>query len=320
MGFVIKDGVLEKYIEEEGVTRAVIPEGVKEIRHHAFDHCNNLTSIHIPKSIDPDWFDGLVLWDCDELTEITVDDDDQHYISEGGVLYNKDKIELIRCPNGIDIERFVVPETVRSICEKAFRGCYNIHEIIIPGKLDHIGISVFEECTSLKHIEFPRYMNCSFNDDLFMGCHELEKIIVPAGVYCICPNAFEFCYSLKKLVLGKDLDQECYGDIIAPNLEEYEVDLFNQTYSSKDGILYNNDMTILLRCPPAKSGDVVIPDTVREIGPDPDFPAFAYCDKLTSVYVPASVKRMPYGTFMNCHAKVTYEDKDSIEFYEKKRF
>ena len=311
MGFVIKDGVLEKYFEEDSVTRAVVPEGVKEIHFGAFDYCKKLTSIHISKGLDADGFYGMSFWDCDELTEITVDDDDPNFISEGGVLYNKDKTELIRCPNGINVERFVVPETVRRIVSDAFSGCYNIQEIIISGKPEHIGTGAFTDCISLKHIEFPRYMPCSFYDDLFMGCHELEEIIVPAGVHCICPNAFEFCYSLKKIVLGKDLNQDSYEDIIAPNLEEYEVDLFNQTYSSKDGLLYNNEFTILLRCPPGKSGDVVIPDTVGEIAPA----AFVFCDKLTSVYVPASVKRIAHGTFMNCYAKVTYESRDSIEFY-----
>ncbi|SEL43952.1 leucine-rich repeat domain-containing protein [Ruminococcus albus] len=310
MGFVIKDGVLEKYIEEDGVTRAVVPEGVRDIHFKAFNHCENLTSIHLPKGLDPDWFDGFVLWDCDELTEITVDDDDPNFISEGGVLYSKDKTRLIRCPNGIVTERFVVPETVREISSDAFRCCYNIKEIIITGRLDHLGIGVFMDCTSLKHIEFGSQV-CGFSDDLFLCCHKLEEIRIPDGVHSVGSNAFDHCYSLKKMMICQDLCEEDYSDLIAPNLEEYEVNLFNQTYSSKEGILYNNEFTILLRCPPGKSGDVVIPDTVREIAPA----AFVFCDKLTSVYVPASVKRIAHGTFMNCYAKVTYEDRDSIEFY-----
>ena len=319
MGFVIKKGVLKKYIEEEGVTRAVVPEGVKDIHFKAFDFCKKLTSIHIPKSIYADSFNKLILWGSDEVTEITVDDDDPNFTSEGGVLYSKDKTKLIRCPTGIDIERFVVPETVRHISSDAFRGCYKLEEIIVQAPLDCIGVAAFMECTSLKHIEFPRYMNCSFNDDLFLGCHELEEIIIPAGVNSICPNAFEFCDSLKKIVIGKDVYDVDYLSFTAPNLEEIEVDLFNQTYSSKDGILYNNEMTILLFCPYGKSGDVVIPDGVKQIGFDPDMSAFDYCSKLRSVYVPAGVERVYDEAFKKCSAEITYEDRDSIEFFHAER-
>lgn len=35
---------------------------------------------------------------CKNLTEINIDDDNPQYSSEDGMLYNKDKTQLIRCP------------------------------------------------------------------------------------------------------------------------------------------------------------------------------------------------------------------------------
>ena len=113
---------LEKYTKEESVTRAVIPEGVKEIRHHAFDHRDELTSIHIPNSLYP-WEEGDIgfsLWDCDELVEITANEDNPNYVSVNGVLYSRDMTALIRCPNAIDTKRFVIPDTVTYIGDDAF--------------------------------------------------------------------------------------------------------------------------------------------------------------------------------------------------------
>ena len=46
--FIIENGVLTKYVGPGG--DVVIPEGVTEIRYWAFDGCENLKSVFIPKS------------------------------------------------------------------------------------------------------------------------------------------------------------------------------------------------------------------------------------------------------------------------------
>ena len=52
MSFVIKENILEKYIEEAGSTTAVVPDGVTKIGKNAFEHCEHLTSIFIPASVE----------------------------------------------------------------------------------------------------------------------------------------------------------------------------------------------------------------------------------------------------------------------------
>lgn len=322
MGFIINGDFLEKYTKEEGVTRAVIPEGVKDIRYHAFDDRDELTSIHIPNSLYP-WEEGEInfgLWNCDELVEITANEDNPNYVSVNGVLYSRDMTALIRCPNAIDTKRFVIPDTVTYIGDDAFAECYNIEEIVIPSSIELISFSAFCNCSSLKRVVFPKYMPFSINDDMFMFCTALEEITIPAGVTSLCTQIFHGCTSLKKITIGKDMEDFDDFSLSAPALEEFEVDLFNQHYTSTDGILYNNEKTILLRCPVAKSGDIVIPESVTQIGDECSFGGFMDCRKLKTIYVPASVKRIRKDAFQYCSAKVTYEDKDSIEFFEKKRF
>ena len=321
MGFIINGDLLEKYTKEEGVTRAVIPEGVKDIRHHAFDDRDELTSIHIPNSLYP-WEEGEInftLWNCDELAEITANEDNPNYVSVNGVLYSRDMTALIRCPNAIDTKRFVIPDTVTYIGDDAFAECYNIEEIVIPSSIELISFSAFCNCSSLKKVVFPKYMPFSINDNMFMFCTALEEITIPAGVTSLYTQVFNGCTSLKKITIGKDVEDFDDLSLSAPALEEFEVDLFNQHYTSTDGILYNNEKTILLRCPVAKSGDIIIPESVTQIGDDA-FGGFMDCCKLKTIHVPASVKRILNDAFRDCSAKVTYEDKDSIEFFEKKRF
>lgn len=317
MGFEIVNDILEKYTKEDGVTRAVIPEGVKDIRFHAFDYRDELTSIHIPNSLNP-WEIGDIgfdLWDCDELVEITANEDNPNYVSVNGVLYSKDMTALVRCPNAIDVKKFVIPDTVTDILDDAFGECYNIEEIVIPDSVKLIYNGAFIDCCSLKKVVFPDHLPCSINDDMFMFCHSLEEISIPDGVEGIWTHVFEGCDSLKKIRLGKDIEFIDDLSFTASNLEEFEVDPLNEHYSSEDGILYNKDKTVLLMCPYGKSGDIIIPDTVRQIGEDQIFYGFISCRKLKTIHVPASVKRIINDAFRYCPAKVTYENKEAIEFF-----
>ncbi len=78
-------------------------------------------------------------------------------------------------------------------------------------------------------------------------------------------------------------------------LTSINVDPGNPSYSSQDGVLYNQGETRFIMYPPGKSGSFTIPDGVTSIGAE----AFYNCTGLTSVTIPASVRRM-YGSQRQC--------------------
>lgn len=73
---------------------------------------------------------------CKKLTEITVSPDNQTYASEDGILYNKEKTNLIACPGGKSGET-VIPASVTEIEYDAFPcledGTYPVQLIVTPG-------------------------------------------------------------------------------------------------------------------------------------------------------------------------------------------
>lgn len=104
------------------------------------------------------------------------------------------------------------------------------------------------------------------------------------------------------------------------SLEKIIVNEDNQWFSSKEGVLYNKDYTILVRFPCAKKfdnkfledvmeiadyafedvqeiNDVIIPDTVIKIGLE----AFCWCETLNSIKMTNSVKQIGAGAFCGCH-------------------
>ncbi len=100
---VLEDGTVEitRYLGEESVVH--IPEeidgkAVSRIGWSAYNDCVNLTKIVIPSdviAISSGTFSG-----CTSLSDIQVSLENRAYSSEGGVLFNKSKSEIVLYPEG----------------------------------------------------------------------------------------------------------------------------------------------------------------------------------------------------------------------------
>ena len=118
-----------------GLTSITIPDSVEKMGSLAFDGCSNLTSITIPKSVTNMGF--FVLFGCEELKSIVVDVANPVFSSEDGVLFNKEKTELIFCPRGRQGD-YVIPDTVVKILYDAFVLCKGLSSITVPKTVKEI--------------------------------------------------------------------------------------------------------------------------------------------------------------------------------------
>ena len=93
-----------------------VNEGTKTISGSAFFYCENLTSVTIPDSVTSigEYAFGAALGTSSSLTAIYVDSENQYYYSQDGVLFNKNKTKLIRCPLGKKGE-YTIPDCVTNI-------------------------------------------------------------------------------------------------------------------------------------------------------------------------------------------------------------
>ena len=113
---------------------------------------------------------------------------------------------------------------------------------------------------------------------------KITSILLPDGLKKLGHNNFPA--TLTSLDIPKNI-KEFFVDNVTGcrDLKSIGVDKDNKYYKAKDGILYNFDMTEILFCPNAKTGKVIIPNTVTRIG---DY-CFAFCQNLDMIIIPTSV-------------------------------
>ena len=153
-----------------------IPNSVKSIGNDTFLGCNKLASITIPNSVTS--IGERVFAGCSSLTAINVAEANKFYSSVNGVLFNKDKTELISYPQRKVDNSYSIPNSVTSIGASAFIYCSNLTNITLPKGVTSIGDSAFCNCLSLTSITIP-FGVTSIRNSTFYGCSSLTSIAIP---------------------------------------------------------------------------------------------------------------------------------------------
>jgi hypothetical protein len=194
----------------DGLCSIVFPNSLIEIEDN-FYGCSGLTSVIIPASVIKieinDW-EGAFLGAL-SLTTITVSLENPVYASEKGILFNKDKTELLLCPRAWQGE-FTIPISVEKIHEDAFFRCNNLTSIDVePDTLffaSERGVLFNKDKTVL--ICYPEGKEgdsvlpnsvVSLGKHAFNGNAKLTSIIISNSVVEIDSHAFSQCYNLKNV-------------------------------------------------------------------------------------------------------------------------
>ena len=68
----------------------------------------------------------MAFFECSSLKEIKVDNNNENYTDENGIVYNKNKTKIICYPEGKTEKNFRIPNSVTSIGYGAFAGCSSL--------------------------------------------------------------------------------------------------------------------------------------------------------------------------------------------------
>jgi hypothetical protein len=274
----IGDYAFANYTSLDNIT---IPETVISIGFAAFAGCTSLTNITIPKSVVSI---GTFAFDSgSQLTTIVVDAENPKYSSREGVLFDKTQATLLRCPEG-KAETYIVPPTVITIGQNAFRSCSLLTNVTIPYGVSSIKDQAFDSCAGLKTLTIPGSVT-NIERYAFGFCAQLSQALLGNGIITLGDSAFSQCTNLAELSLpntirsiGSDAFWGCrqLTNVVLPEgLSELQSGVF-------------------LNC--ANLTNVVIHNGVTNIG----VIAFGGCSSLTNVTIPASVTNLATQAFYYC--------------------
>lgn len=294
-----------------------IEDGVEEIKKYAFYYCRYLRKVKLPATLK-----SVGLWafwkslslssiyipasltDLDErafneggMMAYEVSPDNPVYSSEDGIMFNKDKTELLHFPAKKYVESYSIPITVEkigkfafasnqlnevifhdkllSIDDNAFFLCENLAKADVPNSVEFVGESAFSRCYNLTEAHLPENLT-AISPGLFEYGYKLEKVNIPSTVTSIGNSAFRYCWKMNDLSLPEGL-----------------VEIGDEAFNGW------------------KMTSLVIPNSVTTIGRQ----AFAGCTELKSLVLGNSVSKIGMDAFY-CNRELKEIDILSEDYYD----
>ncbi len=226
----------------------------------------NTTSLQISKDvavIDVSTFDV-----CENLKEIVVDAENEYFTSVDGVLFSKDKTELLYYPQDKDKTSYIIPDEVKVIGEGAFKENNNLEVVTLTYGITEIKASAFESCEAMTDTVLVNTVD-TIGESAFKDCTRLTNIRIPKKVTKVEDKTFSGCSLLQLVTFGNSVTEIGVGAFSDCSALEY-IYLPNELRKISDNTFLNCTML----------KDITIPETVTEIGND----VFLGCDNLIHVF------------------------------------
>lgn len=297
----------------DSLTSIKIPSSVTEIEKNAFYGCRLLTNIDIPSSVT-EIGDGAFLY-CYKLTNINVAADNANFTSIDGVLYSKDKTELVSYAYGIKVDTFAIPSTVTSVRGYAFCGC-GVECIEVPSSVTSLGDAAFANCEVVVIDNLSK--NVRTGDYTFEECGLIifakePTVVVGNPDLSVVMDTSELKEVWFKVLSDSTVElrgaRADIDTIYIPSKVKINEKIYTVTTIGDNAFSYTGGSN--LRCvklPPTitEIGEsafswvyidkIEIPSSVVEIGKE----AFSYCKILKNVKISENVKSIGEKAFWSC--------------------
>lgn len=200
----------------------IVPETVTLLTNGAFEN-SQITSITLNSKTEE--INRETFYDCKNLVELNVSQENPYLSSVGDVVFNKDKTVLVFCLPSKTGE-YVIPETVTEISSKAFTysnltsvtvggnvkkigGSFNssnIYNITLEEGIEYIGGYAFAYCQNLTALKIPSGVK-NLPGSLFVGCENINELEIGDNIGSIGSMLLGSDIGLEKLSIGQNIGE-----------------------------------------------------------------------------------------------------------------
>ena len=334
--YKIPDGVesIEQaaFAQVNGLT-AIELNGVKKLAKGAFDKAVKLRNVLLGPSVDT--IEDGAFGGNNDLAAFDVDSANPNYAAADGVIYTKNKEELVLFPAGKAGEYTTLP-TTKKIRKRAFYYAQKVTKVNFNSNLEEIDNDAFQATTKLENITFEAPAKIKTIGTFAFQGSGLTELDIPASLEVVSWSAFGST-KLKKVTVAdgsqlqsintsafngcKDLEEFTFEG--SSTLNKIQVDAFSGDDKLKSFVIpekvtvlergaFNGASgleTITFKQPATMTviGEgafqnakalkkIELPSTVTTISKD----AFNTCSSLTEVVIPASVTTIDATGFQEC--------------------
>ena len=214
-GEMWNNGYDDSPFKDYEIRKATVKYGITSIGESAFLGCRGMTELTLPNSVAS--IGDSAFYVCSGLEKITVESGNSCYDSRdncNSIIDKKTNTLIAGCKNS------VIPNSVTSIGDGAFRGCRGLTELTLPNSVTSIGYAAFGGCSGLEKItvdggnkRYDSRDNCNSIIDtetntLIVGC---KNSIIPNSVTSIGSGAFAYCSGLTELTLPNSVTSIGYA-------------------------------------------------------------------------------------------------------------
>ncbi|GEM_PF-6363519 len=247
------------------IQQLTFPSSLSRIGDGAFSGNKALKEIVIPATIremgcNP--FD-----ECTSLSSIRVEEANPYYDSREGcnaIIEKETKCLVTGCNNTF------IPQSVEIIGDCACTGV-SFQKLVLHQGVKEIGRYAFQNCKEIAELSLPNTLN-TIGDRAFQGCEKMESLKIPASVEEMGEASFDYCRNLSTIIVEEG----------------------NTHYDSREGcnaIIEKKRNRMF-----TGSSRTIIPDDVQYLSSA----AFHGNRELSSITIPASVKRIDSSAFLEC--------------------
>lgn len=284
------------------------------------------------KEIEPAAFRDML-----GLQKFEVESNNAAYSSENGVLFNKNKTQLLNYPAQKVEAVYEVAPSVKTISGLAFYGNEKLKSVIIKDTVERIGWGCFGNCSSLESMQLPfvggirDYISLSdinhfsyIFGNIYISNNKMHEshTNLRRGALSIGENEpdskddlvqmyFVLPPSLKSVVIKNGFDEyNIYNSAFAncDNIENIKLDCNVRTIGTNAFLECNGVKSI---CPlNEENSGISIKNTLQHI----KYAAFSDCANLANIVLPEHVLTIDNQSFANLESLITCELSEDLEY------